>query len=301
MAAFSPLAEVFRVRSCCSTALGSHTAALLVGDSLVGDLFSSLCLTQADLATNCSATVLLHVPVAGKDAPTSLFPGYYTAARLLPAVERHLRTSRLTPRLTFVLSDYAAVHLLHMHPVLTWFDSLQPMSEQILQCHNNHALPRSCPDWLGWRHLEAWISSDVRHYRAKLPASVQLVLMTPYTICEERFSGPWLRWLQDSEVQRLANCTAWVLEHEKARTELAALDECNRSQFTAVGTRSVASRMRTVAKAHQLDLVDGETMAELTPERCNATIDGVHYSSLNREAAHEVRRISLLWTGAGGG
>ena len=229
------------VQSCCGTTLGSHAVALLVGDSLVGDLYSSLC-RQADVIHNCSETVLVHIPVAGKDAPALLFPGYYTAARVLPAAERHLRARQLLLRPTLVLSDYAAVHLLHLHPVITWFDSRQSMTEQALQCHNSHAVPRSCPDWLGWLHLEAWVASDVRHYRARLSETAQLVLMTPYMICEDRFTGHWQRWLH--EAHHLKSCAAWVLEREKSLSEAAAYDECNHSQFTAVGTHFIASRMR---------------------------------------------------------
>lgn len=283
-------------RCCCAAAgLGGHSRALLVGDSVVRLLFDELCQHNVTTKANqrqlwdcvhesCTAragpgaATVLFVSNAGQMALSHIAPSSYTAATVLPLA------CKLFPREppTLFLSDFGVLHLLHMHPTRPWYDAATELAKSDLGA-----------DWRGYRTLAQWVGADLRAYRQALsPPRLVAAVMTPYILCEARFTGPWKAWLID---RRLEACTAWVRSHlelSAAPRNRTDLETCNYSTMDAAGTHDVARQLRNAAQAHGALLLDGAQMSlDLGDRRCNATTDGVHYPALRAPISRRLREM----------
>ena len=299
---------------CCSSQrLGAHGYVLMVGDSQMQEVYEQLCdaktkgnaLLRASTgrssdgpvqngrltATGCiaSRTLVVFVVAAGKWAKH--FPSFYTAdvvlKRLLFPVDKQ--------RPTAVVSNFAAPHLLHVHPARPFFDA------------DDFTRPRcypqsTCADFRGLTSLERWITRDVARYREELGKSTRLVLVTPNWICDEKLYASYKRQLRiEPQAKRWHACAQWAMargrtgpsrDRERAAWGAAAAAEtdeaialCEHSTFSAAGTVAMARRMRSAAGQLGVRVLDATA---LTYNQCNATLDARHYPPL---VPTEVRQL----------
>ena len=271
---------------CARQRIGTHSSVLLIGDSQLQAVHEHLCDPNSKsayrrlrsgqriaAADECikSHTLLLFVVAAGKWAKH--FPSYHTAEvalkRLIPQVD----TPAVKP--TAVVTNFAAPHLLHVHPARPFFDadSLAPPRPR---CY-----PQStCADYRGLLSFEDWMSNDVTAFRQHLGGLTRIVFFTPNWICDEKLYASYKKQLQPSATP-WRSCTAWV-RTARGRggspiSQAEAFDLCNRFTFTGAGTIAMAKRMQEAAVRLKTGLLDANA---ITRSRCNETLDARHYPSL---------------------
>lgn len=282
---------------CCCVPQGTlmgHANALFVGDSLMRYFFEALCQRNASARPHhleihgcpirCSQATLTIVQIGGSKAMDRVdFPSYHSAATVLPLLNN---PGSAAP--TLVVLNFGVLHLLHLHPVRPWHVLRFPHA----RCE---AAQFASADWIGQRTLEQWIGADVAAYRLALPSCTQLVIMTPYIVCEEKYKGAWAEWLR---TPRLQTCGDWVSGiHNVSGAHALPLDRnvqqtCMNSTLTAAGAYDMAERFRAAAVLHNTLLLDAAQLSLNHGERrCNKTKDGRHFPGLQNETVVKFKAI----------
>ena len=203
------------------------------------------------------------------------FPSFHTAD---VALSRLLPTAGLAP--TALVSNFAAPHLLHVHPIRPFFDA---DSAARPNCY-----PQStCADLRGLLGLQTWITADTTAYRSRLGKSTRLVVMTPNWICDGKLYDAYRRQLALPQPRRDAACRAWLIRRSVGDTEAA--EHCERSTFTGDGTLAMSTFMSMAAQRLGVRVLDA---TEITRGRCNATEDARHYPPIVPGQA--ARLVALL-------
>ena len=316
------LAKTALRQVCCSSQrLEGHGYVLMVGDSQVQEVYEHLCDAKTKgtaflrgrndgpvqsgrlTITGCiaSRTLLVFVAAAGKWAKH--FPSFYTADVVLKRLLFPIDTQHARP--SAIVTNFAAPHLLHVHPARPLFDaddSVRP-----------HCYPQStCADFRGLTSLEQWISNDAARYREKLGKSTRLVLVTPNWICDEKLYASYKRQLRiEPLAKRWHACAQWMMARGGPKSSrdgahatfrgaamgagrAAAAAEtndaitlCESSTFSASGTMAMARRMRNAAEQVGARLLDATA---LTYNQCNSTLDARHYPPLVPTEVQELMR-----------
>ena len=280
--------SVLRQACCTQHQLGSHRMVLFVGDSQAQAIYEHLCnpsrrrlLVSKATAWNMAAeqclnssTLAVFIVAAGKWAKH--FPSFHTAGIALgrlpkPPAQLHPNDAIWTP--TAVVHNFAAPHMLHVHPVRPFFDA---DSSKRPRCY-----PQStCADYRGLQNLDAWIRSDLSAYRQRLGPKTRLVVVTPNWICDAKLYTSYQRQMGKPLASRFSACHDWMRQRlPTAPSEEVANDFCSNFTFTAAGTERMAGAMAmAVARVEQHARVLDVTA--LTRGRCDATDDARHYPKL---------------------
>lgn len=283
---------------CCSKhRLGEHAYVLLVGDSQLQAVFEHTCdpstksalkRLQASVgqkrntaADECLATrtLLLFVVAAGRWARH--FPSYHTAEMALKRMVGPVG-SPATIWPTAVVTNFAAPHLLHVHPARPFFDA------------DSSSLPRprcypqsTCADFRGLLSFDEWMARDVSRFRQRLGKATRVIFFTPNWICDEKLYPSYKKQLR---LGQWRSCASWVMAAVHRRrdghgsspsipsSEAAAAALCSKYTFTGAGTLEMATRMRSAAS--RIGGVSVLDATALTRDKCNATQDARHYPLL---------------------
>ena len=285
---------------CCADAAGTamlapHRRVLFVGDSLLQHLIFSLGggkIVYAGCApTACGHRMqMLSVYTAGGGSEQTRWPSFWTAEAAWSTLDLMHMDGMPAPTLAVV--NHAALHLLHMHPVRSWWDADKQANTRPHGCEPHV----DCADWRGAASLSQWLDHDLHHYRTRLGKNATLVLATPHSVCTARFHGAyreWLRALRRDEAVGLAPCVDWAASRPGSNRTFA-VSMCRRNVFDEMGSALLAEEFRSVAATHpaRVALLD---MHAMTVDRCNMTLDGRHYYEVAR--TEEVSALALIARG----
>ena len=261
-------------RMCCaSQRLANHRAILLVGCSQLEAIFDHLCkgkesrgLARSDekqQACQATRTLMVLVMSAGKWAKN--YPSFHSPAVALSALPPSVRP-------TAVVTNFAAAHLLHVHPVRPLFDADDTARPG---CY-----PQStCADYRGILRFQSgeWMASDAAAYRQALGAQTSLTFMTPNWICDAKLYKQYLRQLAVPTPARYVKCLDWIARRPgTTRPADGGRLICERYTFTSAGSTLLASSILEWGQRLGASLLHANA---LTRNRCNATIDARHYPS----------------------
>ena len=229
-----------------------------------------------------------------------------------------------THRVLLAYVNFAAIHSLHLHPVRPWWyvhnrsscsevtDKSAAVNEVGMWWGRRYLRPNSdVADLRLWASFESLVHEQLAALR-KIAA--QVVVMTPWTICESVYYGDYAALTAGSRraesiegcerfIRHQARHAAWPLPAAASNESLR--DWCRTATLTSNGSAAISARLRravsreaTSKEAHRAEvrIVDGEA---LTRGRCDQTRDGRHYSLsiINRtldELVGLVRNRSLL-------
>ena len=224
-----------------------------------------------------------------------LMPSECTAASLLHKVDAARRTFRV------VVLNFAGLHLLHMFPHRPWWveDEHARRSSFRDSAAFNETLGKAATqlcytaDYAGFVRLEDWIRRDVAACRRALP-NARIAIATPNWVCNERYYG-YYRWLTSSPEGLTESAKSCVEFVHKYRTpswpHLHSLHAaCRSSQQSGNGSAALSARIREVATALNVTLLDWNAM---TMNRCDQTCDGRHYSAAIVRAQLEQLRTAV--------
>ena len=110
-----------------------------MGDSVLQELVLLVCdkrtlrwLRKASCATECAAGGMKVLSVYSAGVSAKQWPSYWTATPILAEFNLSAASARPTTKLpTLAILNYAALHLLHMHPVRPWYDANEDHSPAV--------------------------------------------------------------------------------------------------------------------------------------------------------------------------
>lgn len=266
-----PPLRMLHYTCCARQRLANHRAVLLVGCSQLEALFDHLCDGKAQRgfarstssleACQATRTVLVLVVSAGKWARN--FPSHHRADVALTALPAAVAKP------SAVVTNFAAAHFLHVHPVRPFFDADDNSRPG---CY-----PQStCADYRGLEPLlsGSWMTSDAAAYRRALGARVSLVFMTPNWICDAKLYKQYQRVLALPLPARTAKCLDWVSRRRGHRPADGGRAFCEQYTFTGAGSIRLAESIRAWGRRLNASLLRANA---LTRDRCNETGDARHY------------------------
>ena len=211
-----------------------------------------------------TSTLMVMVIAAGKWAKH--FPSFHRAPLALAAIPRAVRP-------TAVVTNFAAAHLLHVHPVRPLFDADSAMLAP--KCY-----PQStCADYRGIQLFATgeWPTVDAMAYRHALGPSTRVVFMTPNWICDAKLYQQYRRQLATPAPRRDAKCLDWISRRAGPPPADSGRRVCEHYTFTSAGTFTLAVMINAFAQRANASLLRAHVV---TRDRCNDTMDARHYPPL---------------------